>query len=98
MQLDELTPGQGWACRFRTVTFLDAQGQPMATPQLEQGQAHPGVPGEYKSLGIILTRDVDNQRVRIRDLESDHVFVVAWSDCWDIDTVEWVDKPVNTML
>ena len=92
MNLEELEPGQAWACRFKTVTFLDAQGLPVITPNLQQGQAHPGTPGEYTSLGIVLTRDIANQRVRIQDTASDQVFVVDWSNCWAADSIQWVDN------
>jgi hypothetical protein len=92
MLLEELEPGHSWACRFKTTTFLDSQGQPVTTQNLQQGQAHPGTPGEYTSVGIILVRDCVNQRVQLQDTQSNLVFTVAWDSCWDADTIEWVDK------
>ncbi len=91
MDIKDITVGNSWACRFKTTTFLDTDGEPVVAPKLEQGEAHPGTPGEYTSVGIILTRDVVNQRVKVKDTHSTHTFTVEWSDCWDCDLIEWVD-------
>jgi hypothetical protein len=44
-------------------------------------------------LGVVKTRDSDRELVELVDSESQEVFVVKWSDCWDIDEVEWYDAP-----
>ncbi len=84
MQIQDLTPGNSYACRFRTQTTLDDQGQP--APNLRRPTQGTG---EYTGLGVIMQRDTAQQLVRLRDVASDEVFVVAWQDCWDVDTVEW---------
>lgn len=91
MNITDCEPGTSYACKFRTTTFLDNTGTPVQA-QLTQGQAHPGHPGVYESIGIIRTRDLANQRVLLIDTASEHTFVVSTKDVWDIDTIEWVDK------
>lgn len=41
------------------------------------------------ALAIIVKRDVENQLVELRDLESNHTVILAWDQVYDIDTVEW---------
>ena len=90
MQIKDIPAGTSWACKFRTTTFLDSNGEPVATPlNLQLGQAHPGTPGEYTSLGIIQTRDTEQQLVQLLDTRTNREFVVSWDNCWDLDTVEW---------
>lgn len=91
MQIQDCEPGTSYACQFRTTTFLNDQGQPVRA-NLAVGQAHPGTPGAYKSVGIIEIRDRDQQLVKLRDTRSNQTFVVHWDDCWDVDTIEWVDR------
>ena len=88
MQIQDIPTGESWACRFRTTTFLDAQGLP-TTAQLQLGQAHPGEPGEYEGIGVIQVRDVENRRVQLQDVETLLQFTVDFDDCWDVDTIEW---------
>lgn len=95
MDITDIPAGSSWACRFRTTTFLDSQGQPVTARNLALGQAHPGVPGEYTSIGVIQVRDVDNQRVQLQCVESLQQFTVAFEDCWDVDTVEWQEADDN---
>ena len=90
MQIQDCEPGSSYACKFRTTTFLDDQGQPV-TAQLSVGQPHPGTPGTYESLGIIQIRDTANRTVQLLDTQSTQTYCVSWDDCWDIDTVEWQD-------
>ena len=89
MDITDIPAGSSWACRFRTTTFLDSQGQPVSARNLALGQAHPGAPGEYTSIGVIQVRDVDNRRVQLQCVESLQQFTVKFEDCWDVDTVEW---------
>lgn len=91
MHIQDCEPGTSYACRFKTLAFLDGQGRPVQA-NLEIGQAHPGQPGVYESIGIIQIRDLANQRVQLRDTVSDLTFSVAIEDCWDVDVIEWVDK------
>lgn len=95
-QFLDLEPGTSWACRFRTVDWLDAQGVPTrAHPSV--GQAHPGVPGEYSSIGIIRTRDVDSRLLELEDTQPPHrTYVVSWDNCWAVDTIEWITDGQET--
>jgi hypothetical protein len=89
--LDDCIPGTSWACRFRITTFLNEEGEPVRANNLQLGQAHPGRPGVYESLGIIRVRDLDSRRVRLHDTRSGNEYTVGESDIWDIDEVEWQD-------
>ncbi len=87
--IHNITTGESWACRFRTTTFLDSNGEPVKVTNLQMGQAHPGAPGEYTSIGIIQVRDKDREVVQLEDTRSHQQFVVDFEDCWDIDRIEW---------
>jgi len=89
MNIQDIPVGESWACRFRTTTFLDAQGKPVEAYNLAVGQAHPGNPGVYEGIGVIQVRDLDNQRVQLQDVETLKQFTVDFADCWDVDTIEW---------
>ena len=91
MQIEQLEPGKSYACRFRTETFLNSQGEPVQA-NLSIGAAHPGTPGTYTSVGIIRTRDLAQCRVELIDTQSQRTFVVSTDNIWDIDSIEWVDK------
>jgi hypothetical protein len=88
MKLEELTVGESWACKFKVTTFVDEQGKVIDT-KLCVGEKHPGKPGVYEGLGIIQIRDVENDLVKLIDVESKKEFCVAWENCWDPDTIEW---------
>ena len=91
MQAKDITAGESWACQFRVTTFLDEDGAPVEPAHnLQLGQAHPGNPGEYTSLGVVKTRDTAQQLIELVDTKTQRVFVVAYDDTWDYDTVEWV--------
>ena len=86
MNMQDLEVGNSYACRFRIKTLLDTQGRPwnpLDNTQTAQGE------GDYTSLGVIKIRDLEQQLVELEDTASGASFVVAWDDCWDIDTVEW---------
>lgn len=89
MNIEDIRPGESWACKFKTVTFLDSAGTPVSAPNLALGQSHPGMPGNYTSVGIIQIRDIENNRVQLQDVESQKQFTVAFEDCWDVDRIEW---------
>lgn len=91
MQIEDIPAGESWACRFRTTTFVDANGVPM-NPNLQLGQAHPGLPGVYEGIGVIQVRDTANRRVQLQDVESMQQYTVSFDDCWDVDTIEWTEE------
>ena len=88
MKLEELTVGESWACKFKVTTFVDEQGK-VIDAKLCVGEKHPGKPSVYEGLGIIKVRDVENDLVKLIDVESKKEFCVAWENCWDPDTIEW---------
>lgn len=91
MNIEEITVGESWACKFRTTTFVDDQGNPISA-QLNIGEAHPGKPDVYEGVGVIEVRDVEKQLVQVYDINCEQRFTVRFSDCWDVDTVEWTDE------
>ena len=91
MKIEDIPAGESWACRFRTTTFVDAEGEPV-TANLQLGQAHPGEPKVYEGIGIIQVRDVEQRRVQLQDTTSLRQFTVNFDDCWDVDTIEWTEE------
>jgi hypothetical protein len=91
MNIRDIPAGESWACRFRTTTFLDRDGKPVEAYNLATGQAHPGVPGVYESIGVIQVRDLENSRVQLQDVVTFRHFTVSFDDCWDADVIEWTN-------
>ncbi len=91
MDIKDIPAGESWGCRFKTTTFLNDDGLPVDAINLALGQTHPGKPGLYEGIGVIQVRDIEQQRVQLQDVESLKQFTVPFSDCWDIDTIEWTD-------
>lgn len=91
MQIEDIPAGESWACRFRTTTFVDSEGTPI-TANLQLGEAHPGTPQVYESIGVIQVRDMEAQRVQLQDVHSLQQFTVSFEDCWDVDTIEWTEE------
>lgn len=48
--------------------------------------------GDYEGIGVLLTRDVAQQLVTLRDTHSLMQFVVSFDNIWDIDHVNWSDE------
>ena len=89
--LDDLPAGSSWATRFRTTTFVDTTGRPVRPAHLAPGDVHPGTPQVYEGLGVIKTRDSERQLLVVVDTRSSLEFTVAYGDCWDWDSVEYVE-------
>ena len=47
---------------------------------------------DYEGLGVVETRDVEQQLLQVVDVDSGLRFVVSWDNCWDVDVVEWQIK------
>ena len=93
MEIENITAGESWACKFRTRTFVNEDGKPVSTKHLQPGDRVPGKPGDYEGFGVITIRDTQRRLVEILDQNiPDQSWVVSWDDCWDIDRVEWVDN------
>lgn len=91
--IEDITPGQSYACKFKVETMLDNFGRP--APNLSDTPLK-GV-GMYESIGILMTRDSDQRLVKLKDEKSSKEFVVSFDDIWDIDTIEWID-PLDPQL
>ena len=85
IKIEDITPGQSYACRFRTKTMLDDLGRP--APNLSDRPLKG--PGLYEGLGVLTTRDTESRLVKLIDDASRKEFTVSFDDIWDIDVVEW---------
>jgi len=87
LTINQIKVGQSYACKFRCETMLDDQNLPVTsdTKNLKG-------PGTYESLGVIKTRDVDNQLVELIDKVTKRQFTIPFTDIWDIDEVEWIEE------
>lgn len=88
IQPDNITSGELWACRYRTVRMLNEQGEPARN--LKPGDTARG-PGEYTGTGVIVTRDRRNRRLEVVDVHDASRHVVSYDDVWDIDRAEIVE-------
>ena len=85
IDIKNVVEGQSYACKFRSTTLLDLEGQP-----------HPqGSIGDYEGVGVILRRDLDAALVRLADQKTGQEFVVGFDNIWDVDTIEWIDKTTS---
>ena len=89
IDIQDITPGESYACKFRIETTLDEDGKVPGVPTMGMAQIK-GL-GMYEGFGVILVRDVENEQVKIRDEESLFHFVIPFKDIWDVDTVDWVE-------
>lgn len=87
IKIEDVKPGQSYACKFRVETMLDTYGR---IPGLSDTPLK-GV-GPYEGLGVLMSRDMKSRLVELEDEKSKKKFVVPFDDIWDIDTVEWVDN------
>lgn len=88
IKIEDITPGNSYACKFRTSTMLDELGRP--APNLSDTPLK-GV-GIYESFGVLTQRDTEKRLVKVQDENSKKEFVVSFDDIWDVDEVEWVDE------
>lgn len=96
MKIEDIPAGESWACRFKTTTFVDKDsGLAVQDKNVQPGQAHKGVPGDYESVGLIQVRDIENRLVQLLDTVTDITFKVNFDDCWDVDKVEWINEPTQ---
>ena len=86
--IEDIVPGNSYACKFRVETMLDTLGRP--APNLSDTPLKG--PGVYEGIGILMQRDLEQRLVVLQDEKSRKEFVCGFDDIWDIDTVEWVDE------
>ena len=92
MKIENIKAGESWGCRFRVRTFVDDEGKPVDTTNIQIGDTVPGKPGDYEGFGVIAKRDNEKQLVEIIDQDmEDKTWVVHWNDCWAVDRVEFAD-------
>jgi len=85
--IEDITPGESYACKFRVETMLDTLGRP--APNLSDVPVK-GV-GMYEGLGVLMQRDTEQRLVKLQDQKSSKEFVVSFDDIWDIDVIEWTE-------
>lgn len=83
--IEDITPGETYACKFRVTVMLDQLGRP--APNLSDTPLKGE--GEYQGVGVLMQRDLQSRLVRLHDDSSKRDFVVSFDDIWDIDVVEW---------
>lgn len=91
IKIEEIVPGNSYACKFKVKTMLDVLGRP--APNLSD-QPLKGE-GMYEGLGILMQRDSEKRLVLLKDEKSSKEFVVSFDDIWDIDTVEWTEPQIT---
>lgn len=89
MNIEDITAGESWACHFRVRTFVNKDGKPVDTTNIQIGDPVPGEPGDYEGFGLIAKRDSVKELVEIVDLSiEDKTWIVHWNDCWAVDKAE----------
>mgnify|MGYP003642636188 CR=1 FL=1 len=87
IDIEDITVGESYACKFRVKTMLDEHDCP--APNLTDTPLK-GV-GDYEGIGVLMQRDPEQRIVKLRDEKSSKEFVVAYEDIWDVDVVEWTN-------
>jgi len=87
IDIENIIPGNSYACKFRVETMLDTFGR---IPGLSDTPLK-GV-GTYEGIGILMQRDVEQRLVKLKDEKSSKEFVVGFDDIWEIDEINWVDS------
>ena len=87
IDIENIVPGNSYACKFRVETMLDTSG---SIPGLSDTPLK-GV-GTYEGIGILMQRDTEQRLVKLKDEKSSKEFVVGFDDIWEIDEINWVDS------
>lgn len=85
--IEDVKPGNSYACKFKVKTMLDTLGRP--APNLSDTPLKGE--GMYEGVGVLSARDMNTRLVRLIDEKTEKEFVVSFDDIWDIDVVEWTD-------
>ena len=70
IKIEDVKPGQSYACKFRVETMLDTFGR---IPGLSDTPLK-GV-GTYEGLGVLMSRDMKSRLVELEDEKSKKKFV-----------------------
>jgi hypothetical protein len=92
MNIEDIEVGKSYACNFTVKTFVCEKGNPIDTGKLRVGEQVPGMPGEYRGFGVIVTRDLNNRLVEVWDEDYQRKWIVAWDNTSNIDEVEWIEE------
>ena len=92
MNIEDITPGKSYGCKFKVTTMLDTFGRP--APNLSDVPLKG--PGEYEGFGILQKRDLESRLVELYDEKSKKIFRVSFDDIWDIDDIEYVQNQAST--
>ena len=86
IKIEDITPGNSYACKFKVETMLDTMGRP-------PGLSDTPLAGVkmYEGLGGLVARDTEQRLVELQDEKSKKKFVVSFDDIWDVDTIDWVE-------
>lgn len=86
IKIEDIEPGNSYACKFKVETMLDTMGRP-------PGLSDTPLAGVkmYEGLGVLLARDTKQRLVELQDEKSKKKFVVSFDDIWDVDTIDWVE-------
>jgi len=88
MNIEDITPGGSYACKYKVETMLDEHGRPFNLSDTPLAG-----PGEWEGVGIIMQRDLDQRLVKLKDTQYKmNEFVVSFDDIWDVDDIEWVEE------
>lgn len=82
MTPDDITAGELWACKYRTTRMIAHDNRPVRGMRV--GETARG-PQAWESVGVITTRDREQQRLQIVDVYDHTTHIVNYEDVWDID-------------
>ena len=81
IDIRDIIPGGSYACKFKVEQMLEQDGG------LFTGLNDARIAG----FGLLLTRDVGNELVRIQEQKSGKTITVPFAQIWDVDEVEWIE-------
>jgi hypothetical protein len=82
MTPDDITAGELWACKYRTMRMIAHNNRPVQN--MRPGDTARG-PQAWESIGVITTRDREQQRLCVVDIYDHSTHIVNYADVWDID-------------
>ena len=87
----DIEPGKSSACKFvlRNVP-MDEFGRPGGMMSLADLPIKKY--GDYESIGVLKTRDIEKELVEVIDEKGGKTYVVSFADIWDIDYAEFAEE------
>ena len=87
IDIRDIMPGGSYACKFKVEQMLEQDGGLFTG----LNDARIAGLGMYEGFGLLLTRDVGNELVRIQEQKSGKTITVPFAQIWDVDEVEWIE-------